>query len=90
MCANAPAVKVFYRHYFKVSEGTYASGSYPRTATSSNKSVWGKISFWRNMTSHRNSGYLSGSHIAEQGVIVIQEQHGANVEMGHVHAITRD
>jgi hypothetical protein len=90
MCANAPAVKVFYRHYFQVSEGTYADGSHARTATSSNQSVWGKISFWRKMTSHRNSGYLSGSHIAEEGVIVAQEQHGTDVEMGHVHAITKN
>jgi hypothetical protein len=42
------------------------------------------------MTSHRNSGYLSGSHIAEEGVIVAQEQHGTDVEMGHVHAITKN
>jgi hypothetical protein len=90
MCANAPAVKVFYRHYLKASEDTYASGSHARTATSSNQSLWEKISFWRKMTSHRNSGYLSGSHIAEQGVIVAREQHGADVEMGHVHAITKD
>jgi hypothetical protein len=90
MCANAPAVKVFCRYYFRVSEGIYASGSRLRTATSSNQSVWGKISFWRKMTSHGNSGYLSGTHIAEQGVIVVQEQDGSDVEMGHVHAITKE
>jgi hypothetical protein len=79
MCANAPAVKVFYRSYFRYSDSEILVGTSP--------TPWAKVPFWKRMTSRRTSGYLSGSHSSEQGIIV-KEEVGSDVEMGYVHTIS--
>ncbi|KAF9700510.1 hypothetical protein EKO04_001498 [Ascochyta lentis] len=62
-CANTPAVKAFYRHYFP-SERTLPSSS-------SRPSHLGSQSFWKRNTNPRSSaGYLSEAHTSQQGAIV--------------------
>ncbi|KAH7085478.1 hypothetical protein BKA63DRAFT_18643 [Paraphoma chrysanthemicola] len=91
ICANAPAVKSCYAHYFKStpthSYGTSGVRSQPRpspTATnhSTTSTLWAKIPFWKRSNRHSSSGYLSGSqtHIStNHGNIVQMDGYNGNV-----------
>ncbi|KAF2025555.1 hypothetical protein EK21DRAFT_76162, partial [Setomelanomma holmii] len=73
ICANAPAVKAFYAHYFKTTLPP-SYGSHPHsnmrsqqrqspttTNASTTSSLWAKIPFWKRGNLHSSNGYLSES-----------------------------
>jgi hypothetical protein len=79
MCANLPACKAFWMHYFKRSSHTRLGSQ--STITSTASTLWEKMSFWKKISPNHSSCYLSESHTSNQGAIVIQDESNNDIEM---------
>lgn len=67
MCANAPALKVFFKQYLKLDKLTTRSksvsdGSRRRGAGPLPRSGYGKFTFWKSAHSRSKNGYFSEPH----------------------------
>ncbi|KZM26421.1 hypothetical protein ST47_g2445 [Ascochyta rabiei] len=75
-CANTPALKAFYRHYFP-SERTFPS-SISRPSHLGSQLLWK-----RNVNSRSSTGYLSEPHTSQHGAIVPMDATNELYERSH-------
>ncbi|EAT84525.2 hypothetical protein SNOG_08249 [Parastagonospora nodorum SN15] len=81
ICANAPAVKIFYRHYFVFSD--------PNKLVETSSNSWDKISGSKRVTLQRKRADTSESYSSQMGINAKLEEDGGDIEMDHIQATTQ-
>lgn len=89
MCANAPALKVFFKHFLRLERFSTSSKSGSNGSKSKNgsaaafssfrsASAFEKLAFWKTSHSHSNDGYLSEPHtdisVDQHGGVQVQKE----------------